>query len=221
MIEIKPLERLDATVRIPGSKSYTQRAMVIAALAEGESRLTEVLLAEDTAILARALEATGRRNPDGGHRDARPRDRREARPSGAGDPPGEQRNGDAPPHGGGLPRRGADRPDGGPAAPGAAAEAPSRRPRDPRGRDPHRRRTRLSPGDDPGRPSAGRGGAPPGHRKQPVRLGAPDRRPLRGRRGNHRPRRDGSPPSPTSRSPWRRWGPSASTSPWTGPAATW
>ena len=37
MTEIKPLVRLDATVRVPGSKSYTQRAMVIAALAEGES----------------------------------------------------------------------------------------------------------------------------------------------------------------------------------------
>ena len=33
--------------------------MVIAALAEGESRLTEVLIAEDTTILARALEALG------------------------------------------------------------------------------------------------------------------------------------------------------------------
>ncbi len=59
MIEVTQLKHLNATVRIPGSKSYTQRAMVIAALAEGESRLTEVLLAEDTAILARALEAMG------------------------------------------------------------------------------------------------------------------------------------------------------------------
>lgn len=59
MIEVKPLEALDATVRIPGSKSYTQRAMVIAALAEGESRLTEVLAAEDTELLGRALGALG------------------------------------------------------------------------------------------------------------------------------------------------------------------
>jgi 3-phosphoshikimate 1-carboxyvinyltransferase len=54
-VEIKPLDRLDATVRIPGSKSYTQRAMVIAALAEGESILRESLLSEDTRILASAL----------------------------------------------------------------------------------------------------------------------------------------------------------------------
>ena len=58
-MEIKPLERLDATVRIPGSKSYTQRAMVIAALAEGQSILRDVLLSEDTRILAAALGDLG------------------------------------------------------------------------------------------------------------------------------------------------------------------
>ena len=59
MVEIRPLESLNATVRIPGSKSYTQRAMVIAALAEGESRLRDVLIAEDTDHLAVALGALG------------------------------------------------------------------------------------------------------------------------------------------------------------------
>ncbi|MHB9097019.1 MAG: 3-phosphoshikimate 1-carboxyvinyltransferase [Syntrophales bacterium] len=59
MVEIRPLETLDATVRIPGSKSYTQRAMVIASLAEDESRLTDVLLSADTELLGRALEAMG------------------------------------------------------------------------------------------------------------------------------------------------------------------
>jgi 3-phosphoshikimate 1-carboxyvinyltransferase len=65
---IRPLEHLDATVRIPGSKSYTQRAMVLAALAEGESRLRDVLIAEDTELLAGALCALGanirREGPD-------------------------------------------------------------------------------------------------------------------------------------------------------------
>ncbi len=59
MIEVKPLEHLDATVRIPGSKSYTQRAMIIASLAEGESRLTDVLLSEDTGVLGGALGEMG------------------------------------------------------------------------------------------------------------------------------------------------------------------
>ena len=59
MVEIKPLEHLDATVRIPGSKSYTQRAMVIASLAEGESLLRGALLSEDTRLLAEALRDLG------------------------------------------------------------------------------------------------------------------------------------------------------------------
>jgi 3-phosphoshikimate 1-carboxyvinyltransferase len=58
-VEIKPLERLEATVRIPGSKSYTQRAMVIAALADGQSILWDSLLSEDTRILAGALGDLG------------------------------------------------------------------------------------------------------------------------------------------------------------------
>lgn len=58
-MEIRPLERLDATVRVPGSKSYTQRAMVIAALAEGQSILRDALLSEDTRVLAGALADLG------------------------------------------------------------------------------------------------------------------------------------------------------------------
>jgi 3-phosphoshikimate 1-carboxyvinyltransferase len=59
MIEIKPLANLDTTVQVPGSKSYTQRAMVIAALAEGESLLHDPLLSEDTLHLAEALRLLG------------------------------------------------------------------------------------------------------------------------------------------------------------------
>ena len=59
MIAIEPLGTLDAAVRVPGSKSYTQRAMVIAALAEGESVLRDPLLSEDTRLLAEALRLLG------------------------------------------------------------------------------------------------------------------------------------------------------------------
>jgi 3-phosphoshikimate 1-carboxyvinyltransferase len=59
MVEIRPLEHLDATVRVPGSKSITQRAMVIAALAEGESLLRDCLVSEDTELLAAALGELG------------------------------------------------------------------------------------------------------------------------------------------------------------------
>ncbi len=59
MIAIEPLGTPDAAVRVPGSKSYTQRAMVIAALAEGESVLRDPLLSEDTLLLAEALRLLG------------------------------------------------------------------------------------------------------------------------------------------------------------------
>ncbi|MDO8720677.1 MAG: hypothetical protein Q7J31_00385, partial [Syntrophales bacterium] len=59
MMEIRPLEKLDATVKLPGSKSYTQRALVIAALAEGESCLRNVLAAEDIRYLIEALRLLG------------------------------------------------------------------------------------------------------------------------------------------------------------------
>ena len=59
MIAIEPLGTPDAVVRVPGSKSYTQRAMVIAALAEGESVLRDPLLSEDTLLLAEALRLLG------------------------------------------------------------------------------------------------------------------------------------------------------------------
>lgn len=53
--EIKPLKNLDATVHLPGSKSYTQRALIIAALARGESSLRHALAAEDTLLMREAL----------------------------------------------------------------------------------------------------------------------------------------------------------------------
>jgi 3-phosphoshikimate 1-carboxyvinyltransferase len=59
MIEIKPLQRMNAVVTVPGSKSYTQRALVIAALARGPSRLRNGLVSEDTGYLTDALCALG------------------------------------------------------------------------------------------------------------------------------------------------------------------
>ena len=58
-MEIEPIQGLDATVRVPGSKSYTQRALVIAALAEGESFLRDPLLCEDSEYLTHALRSLG------------------------------------------------------------------------------------------------------------------------------------------------------------------
>ncbi len=55
MKEVKPLTKLDAVVKIPGSKSYSQRALVISTLAEGTSSLRNLLFAEDTEYLMAAL----------------------------------------------------------------------------------------------------------------------------------------------------------------------
>ena len=58
--DIRPLAApLDAAVSLPGSKSYTQRALIIAALAEGTSVLDHPLLSEDTHHLMEALRAMG------------------------------------------------------------------------------------------------------------------------------------------------------------------
>ncbi|MEE2678713.1 MAG: 3-phosphoshikimate 1-carboxyvinyltransferase [Myxococcota bacterium] len=50
---------LDAAVRPPGSKSLTNRALAIAALARGESTLVGALASEDTEAMCGCLEALG------------------------------------------------------------------------------------------------------------------------------------------------------------------
>ncbi len=59
MKKIKKITALDAVVSVPGSKSYTQRALVAAALADGTSRLRNCLDSEDTNLLAGALRSLG------------------------------------------------------------------------------------------------------------------------------------------------------------------
>lgn len=50
---------IDARVSLPGSKSITNRAMVAAALADGHSLISYVLLAEDTRLMVDVLRALG------------------------------------------------------------------------------------------------------------------------------------------------------------------
>ncbi|MBB5349188.1 3-phosphoshikimate 1-carboxyvinyltransferase [Desulfoprunum benzoelyticum] len=59
MIEIQPVPSVDAELSIPGSKSLTQRALIAAALARGESRLCGPLVSEDTEYSAQALARLG------------------------------------------------------------------------------------------------------------------------------------------------------------------
>ncbi|MBT3183593.1 MAG: 3-phosphoshikimate 1-carboxyvinyltransferase [Nitrospina sp.] len=59
LIEVKPLQNLQATVTVPGSKSYTNRALLIAGLTDGECRLEKPLVSDDTKYMIRALKAFG------------------------------------------------------------------------------------------------------------------------------------------------------------------
>lgn len=59
MKEIFPISNLDATVKIPGSKSITHRALIAASLADGESLLKSFLTSEDTLHTLNALREMG------------------------------------------------------------------------------------------------------------------------------------------------------------------
>jgi 3-phosphoshikimate 1-carboxyvinyltransferase len=57
--KIQVTYKVEATLTLPGSKSYTHRALIAAALATGESTLANALRAEDTELTARALASLG------------------------------------------------------------------------------------------------------------------------------------------------------------------
>ena len=57
MIEIKPISKLDAVLTVPSSKSYSNRALLIAALADGESHTYNCLKCEDTRYMISALNS--------------------------------------------------------------------------------------------------------------------------------------------------------------------
>jgi 3-phosphoshikimate 1-carboxyvinyltransferase len=59
-LTVEPLDGpLDATVTVPGSKSITNRALLVAALADGRSELSGALLAEDTEAMLACLAGLG------------------------------------------------------------------------------------------------------------------------------------------------------------------
>ena len=55
----RPGRPLDATVSIPGSKSITNRSLVLATMAQGRSVIDGVLLSDDTRQMAAALRVLG------------------------------------------------------------------------------------------------------------------------------------------------------------------
>ncbi len=59
-MQITPINHLlHATVRVPGSKSLTNRALLIASLANGTTRLTNALFSDDSCYFAKALQTLG------------------------------------------------------------------------------------------------------------------------------------------------------------------
>src|ERR1700739_2159040 len=59
-IEIVPLTQpVKAEITVPGSKSITNRALILAALADGEVRLKGALWSEDTQIMVACLQQLG------------------------------------------------------------------------------------------------------------------------------------------------------------------
>lgn len=69
MLTIDPLvEPPNVRLDLPGSKSITNRALVVAGLADGESELAGVLFSEDTHVMMDSLQKMGvgiRQNPNG------------------------------------------------------------------------------------------------------------------------------------------------------------
>ena len=59
-IEVVPLPQpVRAVVTVPGSKSITNRVLILAALADGESTISGALWSEDTQVMVDCLQELG------------------------------------------------------------------------------------------------------------------------------------------------------------------
>ena len=58
-LELKPASRAAGTVRLPGSKSISNRVLLLAALAKGETEVLGLLDADDTRVMREALSRLG------------------------------------------------------------------------------------------------------------------------------------------------------------------
>lgn len=58
-LTLQPVNKIDGTVNVPGSKSLSNRALLLAALAQGETRLTNLLDSDDIRHMLDALKLLG------------------------------------------------------------------------------------------------------------------------------------------------------------------
>src|SRR3954452_12550662 len=59
VLELKPAGSARGTVRLPGSKSISNRVLLLAALAAGETEVHGLLDADDTRVMIEALRKLG------------------------------------------------------------------------------------------------------------------------------------------------------------------
>jgi len=58
-LDLEPIARAAGTVKMPGSKSISNRVLLLAALAHGETRVENLLDSDDTGVMLNALELLG------------------------------------------------------------------------------------------------------------------------------------------------------------------
>ena len=58
-LDLPPVTRAQGTIKLPGSKSISNRTLLLAALAHGETRIKDLLDSDDTRVMLAALKALG------------------------------------------------------------------------------------------------------------------------------------------------------------------
>ena len=58
-LTLKPISRIDGEINLPGSKSLSNRALLVAALAKGTTKITNLLESDDTRYMLTALKQLG------------------------------------------------------------------------------------------------------------------------------------------------------------------
>lgn len=58
-IDLKPVQHAHGVVRMPGSKSISNRTLLLAALAQGETQILDLLASDDTLVMLNALQQLG------------------------------------------------------------------------------------------------------------------------------------------------------------------
>ena len=58
-LDLTPVTRASGTIKLPGSKSISNRTLLLAALSAGQTRITDLLDSDDTRVMLAALKALG------------------------------------------------------------------------------------------------------------------------------------------------------------------